>query len=87
MFLRIFHAPSFAVLIVLTVSYFPVIPGVLFSVRSYIYVFAEPCAVDDGAEPERVCVLWTRGTDNVAAPREEAAWEMISTALIIRGIS
>lgn len=34
-----------------------------------------------------VHVLWTEGTDNVAAWKEEAAWEMISTALIIRGIS
>lgn len=33
------------------------------------------------------CVLWTEETDNVAVWKEEAAWEIISTALIIRGIS
>lgn len=35
----------------------------------------------------RVRVLWTERTDNGAAWEEEAAWEMISTALIIREIS
>lgn len=54
----------------------------------YIYVSVWVCMVDDRAcVYVRGCVLWTEGTDNVAAWKEEAAWEMISTALIIRGIS
>ena len=70
----------FTVLIVLTVSHSAALPYVLLSLCFCVFVWC--------MAPLRVCVQRELKKKHIMdAWKEEAAWEMISTALIIRGIS